>query len=76
MRPYIDAHLAAGGRLHHITRHMLGLFTGRAGARRWRRMLSEAGADHGATLIAYDAALAAVVEEQARLEESARENRV
>lgn len=41
MRPYIEAHLAAGGRLHQITRHMLGLFTGRPGARGWRRVLSE-----------------------------------
>jgi tRNA-dihydrouridine synthase A len=41
MRPVLAAHLAAGGRLHHYTRHMLGLFTGRPGARSWRRMLSE-----------------------------------
>ena len=41
MRPYIEAHLAGGGRLHQITRHMLGLFTGRPGARGWRRVLSE-----------------------------------
>ena len=41
MLPYIDAHLLAGGRLHQITRHMLGLFSGRPGARVWRRLLSE-----------------------------------
>ncbi|MBY6081613.1 tRNA dihydrouridine(20/20a) synthase DusA [Ruegeria arenilitoris] len=41
MLPYIDRHLAGGGRLHQITRHMLGLFTGRPGARGWRRALSE-----------------------------------
>jgi tRNA-dihydrouridine synthase A len=41
MLPYIEAHLAAGGRLHQVTRHMLGLFAGRPGARLWRRMLSE-----------------------------------
>ncbi|MEL7092064.1 MAG: tRNA dihydrouridine(20/20a) synthase DusA [Pseudomonadota bacterium] len=41
MLPYIDAHLSAGGRLHQITRHMLGLFAGRPGARAWRRHLSE-----------------------------------
>ena len=41
MLPYIQAHLAQGGRLHQITRHMLGLFTGRPGARGWRRVLSE-----------------------------------
>ena len=41
MLPYIEAHLAAGGKLHQITRHMLGLFAGRPGARAWRRVLSE-----------------------------------
>ncbi|WP_405363843.1 tRNA dihydrouridine(20/20a) synthase DusA [Roseobacter sp.] len=41
MLPYIDAHLAAGGKLGQVTRHMLGLFTGRPGARAWRRLLSE-----------------------------------
>ncbi|MDW4496645.1 tRNA dihydrouridine(20/20a) synthase DusA [Sulfitobacter sp. D35] len=41
MIPYIDAHLADGGRLHQVTRHMLGLFSGRPGARMWRRTLSE-----------------------------------
>ena len=41
MLPYIEAHLTAGGRLHQITRHMLGLFAGRPGARIWRRTLSE-----------------------------------
>ncbi len=41
MLPYIESHLAKGGRVHNITRHMLGLFTGRPGARTWRRVLSE-----------------------------------
>lgn len=41
MRPYIRRQLAAGANLHHITRHMLGLFQGVPGARRWRRLLSE-----------------------------------
>ena len=41
MLPYIEAHLTAGGKLGQITRHMLGLFTGRPGARAWRRILSE-----------------------------------
>ncbi len=41
MVPYIDAHIDQGGRLNQITRHMMGLFTGRPGARIWRRMLSE-----------------------------------
>jgi tRNA-dihydrouridine synthase A len=41
MLPYIEAHVSGGGKLHQITRHMLGLFTGRPGARAWRRVLSE-----------------------------------
>lgn len=41
MVPYIDAHLDQGGKLNQITRHMMGLFAGRPGARLWRRMLSE-----------------------------------
>lgn len=41
MMPYIADHLASGGRVHNVTRHMLGLFTGRPGARAWRRHLSE-----------------------------------
>ncbi|NCT12793.1 MAG: tRNA dihydrouridine(20/20a) synthase DusA, partial [Rhodobacterales bacterium] len=48
MLPYIEAHLVAGGRLHQITRHMLGLFTGRPGARAWRRVLSEEAPRDGA----------------------------
>ncbi|MBK0327183.1 tRNA dihydrouridine(20/20a) synthase DusA [Rhodobacteraceae bacterium F11138] len=41
MIPYVEAHLQRGGKLHQVTRHMLGLFAGRPGARAWRRMLSE-----------------------------------
>ena len=41
MLPYIEAHLTAGGKLAQVTRHMMGLFAGRPGARQWRRILSE-----------------------------------
>jgi tRNA-dihydrouridine synthase A len=41
MVDYAGAHIAAGGRLNQVARHMLGLFHGRPGARRWRRMLSQ-----------------------------------
>jgi len=58
-RDLIGRHLAVGGRMHHLTRHMLGLFTARPGARVWRRLLSEAaGRDEG--LPAYDRAVQAV----------------
>jgi len=48
MLPYIEAHLAGGDRLNQITRHMMGLFQGRPGARRWRRILSEGAHKPGA----------------------------
>lgn len=48
MLPYIENHLAGGGKLHQITRHMLGLFAGRPGARLWRRYLSENAHQNGA----------------------------
>ncbi len=40
MRPYIAAHVASGGAMHHVTRHMLGLAQGFPGARRFRQLLS------------------------------------
>jgi tRNA-dihydrouridine synthase A len=60
IRPYIAAHLASGGRLHQITRHMLGLFAGRPGARAWRRVLSEGASRPGVGLDLLDQALDAV----------------
>ena len=60
MLPYIEAHLAAGGRLHQVTRHMLGLFAGRSGARGWRRVLSEGATRPGAGPELVEAALAQV----------------
>ena len=64
MLPYIEAHLAAGGRLHHVTRHMLGLFHGRPGARGWRRVLSEGASAPGAGPELVEAALQQVTELQ------------
>jgi tRNA-dihydrouridine synthase A len=39
--PYVERELDRGVPLNSITRHILGLFQGRPGARRWRRHLSE-----------------------------------
>jgi len=39
--PYIREQLAQGERLNSISRHILGLFHGVAGARAWRRYISE-----------------------------------
>ncbi|TCP61314.1 tRNA-U16,U17-dihydrouridine synthase [Rhodovulum bhavnagarense] len=60
MTPYIARHLAQGGRLHSVTRHMLGLFAGQPGARAWRRILSEGATRPGAGLEVVGAALDAV----------------
>jgi len=65
MHPYIAAHLAAGGRLHQVTRHMLGLFAGQPGARQWRRVLSEGASRPGAGLDLLDRALHAVTQQAA-----------
>ena len=59
-RPYVAARLAEGVRLAAMTRHMLGLFAGRPGARRWRRDLTEGGVRPGAGLEVLDRALDAV----------------
>ena len=73
MKPYIARHLSQGGRLHAVTRHMLGLFAGRPGARGWRRALSEGASRPGAGVELLEAALAAV--DAAQPEVEARENR-
>jgi tRNA-dihydrouridine synthase A len=45
---YVEARLAEGVRLAMMTRHVLGLYLGRPGARRWRRQLSEGACAPGA----------------------------
>jgi len=60
MLPYIERELAAGTRLAQITRHMLGVFAGRPGARRWRQILSEGAHQAGAGVELVERALAAV----------------
>lgn len=58
---YCERHLVAGGRLHHITRHMIGLFHGLPGARRYRRILSTMGVQDGAGPEVLEEAFAAVM---------------
>jgi len=45
---YAARQLAAGHRLHSITRHILGVFTGQPGARSWRRYFADAARREGA----------------------------
>jgi tRNA-dihydrouridine synthase A len=58
--PYIELELSRGTRLHQITRHILGLFQGRPGARAWRRTLSERAHQAGAGIEVLEQALACV----------------
>jgi tRNA-dihydrouridine synthase A len=46
--PVIERHMASGGRLSNITRHVLGLYHGRPRGRLFRRILSEDGQRPGA----------------------------
>ncbi len=55
-------HIAAGGRLSHVTRHMVGLFHGRPGARRFRQILSTDATRPGAAPDILRTALAAVTQ--------------
>jgi tRNA-dihydrouridine synthase A len=66
MVPYIDAHIASGGKLAQVTRHMLGLFTGRPGARMWRRTLSEGAHKPGADSVLVLQALGHITESEAQ----------
>ena len=58
LRPYVEAQLARGVYLKHITRHLLGLFAGERGGRAFRQMLSEGAHKPGADWSLVERALA------------------
>ncbi|MGE0699753.1 MAG: tRNA dihydrouridine(20/20a) synthase DusA [Hyphomicrobiaceae bacterium] len=60
LRPYVGRHIAAGGRLSNVTRHILGLYHGQPRARAFRRLLSENAPRAGAGLDVLDAAIEAM----------------
>ena len=65
-RPYLAARLVEGVPLAAMSRHMLGLFHGRPGARAWRRILTVEGVKSGAGLEVIDAGLSALEDAAAR----------
>ncbi|MGS2742948.1 tRNA dihydrouridine(20/20a) synthase DusA [Halomonas sp. LS-001] len=65
-RPYIQSRLDECAKLNHITRHLLGLFQGCPGGRRFRRHLSEHAHKEGADLRIFDDALSLVREPESR----------
>jgi tRNA-dihydrouridine synthase A len=58
MRPYVEGELARGVYLKHITRHLLGLFSGERGGRAFRQVLSEGAHRPGADWSLVERALA------------------
>ena len=60
MAAYAARHVEGGGRLAHVTRHMVGLFHGLPGARRYRQILSTDATRVGAGPEVLQAAFAAV----------------
>ncbi|MGE5624014.1 MAG: tRNA dihydrouridine(20/20a) synthase DusA [Bacillota bacterium] len=58
--PYLETQLQEGVPLMRMTRHALGLFHGCAGARQWRRALSEEGSRPSAGLAVLHAGLASL----------------
>jgi len=69
--PYIERELARGTRLHAITRHVLGLFRGVAGARAFRRHLATHAVRPGADAQTYRDALALITDSDASSAQSA-----
>ena len=69
--PHVRAELARGTHLAAMTRHMLGLFHARPGARAWRRILTVEGAKPGADVGVIEQGLGALADAAARRAELA-----
>lgn len=68
LMPYIESHLQAGGKLSHITRHILGLYQAVPGAKYWRRSISQEAHKHGAGIEVIKSALSAVHDQSERIQ--------
>ena len=66
-RPYVEARLAEGLALKHITRHLLGLYHGQPGGRGFRQVLSEGAHRPGADWSLIEHALQVTREQAARV---------
>ena len=72
--PYTTGHIANGGRLHNVARHVLGLYHGEPGGRAFRRHLSEYGVGRSAGVQVLEAAIA-LAEEALHKRSALRESR-
>jgi tRNA-dihydrouridine synthase A len=70
MYPYIEAELAKGTYLGHMTRHILGIFQSVPGARQWRRHLSENAHKPGSGIEVVEQALQLVTQPHAALSQA------
>ncbi|MEO0883337.1 MAG: tRNA dihydrouridine(20/20a) synthase DusA [Pseudomonadota bacterium] len=59
-RPHMEKELSGGTGLHAMTRHVLGIFSGRPGARAYRRHLSENATRQGAGIDVFDEAVSLI----------------
>lgn len=66
-KPYIEEQLALGASLHHISRHLLGLYQGLPGAKIFRRHLSQNAHKKGAGIEVLNEALSLMHNEQQRI---------
>ena len=66
LEPYVARHLESGGRLHAITRHLVGFFNGRRGSRHFRQHLARFCVPPDAGLAELRAAVAQVSAEAGR----------
>jgi tRNA-dihydrouridine synthase A len=64
MLPYIEKHMNNGGKLNHVSRHMLTMFMGVTGAKAWRRYISENACKEGAGVEVIEHALSFVSQSQ------------
>ncbi|MCC2607900.1 tRNA dihydrouridine(20/20a) synthase DusA [Planctobacterium marinum] len=67
MMPYVERHIASGGRAWHVIRHMLGIFQGQPASRVWRRHLSENAIKPGTQASVLTDALDAMLSTRAKL---------
>ncbi|WP_299378547.1 tRNA dihydrouridine(20/20a) synthase DusA [uncultured Kiloniella sp.] len=71
MIPYIEEEMNKGSYLGHITRHILGIFHGMPGGKKFRRYISENAHKPGATVDVLKHAINIVSSEQAKAQEHA-----
>ena len=68
MQAYIKQHLATGGKVNQVTRHMIGLFNGHENSKKWRRFLSDEAnlpsANEGILLNAYESMMSRIENER------------